>query len=32
MLGRVFQVLAFEKNTGAGARRLAGFKFARKPR
>jgi len=32
MLGRVFQVLALEKNVGAGATRLAGFKFAREPR
>ncbi|HEU0275476.1 MAG TPA: SAM-dependent methyltransferase [Candidatus Udaeobacter sp.] len=29
MLGRAFQVLALEKNIGPGARRLAGFKFAR---
>ena len=29
MLGRAFQVLALEKNVGAGATRLAGFKFAR---
>ena len=28
MLGRVFQVLALEKNVGAGTTRLAGFKFA----
>ena len=32
MLGRVFQVLALEKNVGAGTTRLAGFKFAREPR
>ena len=32
MLGRVFQVLALGKNIGASAQRLAGFKFARKPR
>jgi SAM-dependent MidA family methyltransferase len=32
MLGRAFQVLALEKNVGAGATRLAGFKFAREPR
>jgi SAM-dependent MidA family methyltransferase len=32
MLGRVFQVLALEKNIGAGAQRLAGFKFARERR
>ena len=37
MLGRVFQVLALEKNAaepakgGLGATRLAGFKFAREP-
>jgi SAM-dependent MidA family methyltransferase len=28
MLGRAFQVLALQKNVGAGATRLAGFKFA----
>jgi SAM-dependent MidA family methyltransferase len=32
MLGRGFQVLALEKNVGAGATCLAGFKFAREPR
>ena len=32
MLGRAFQVLALEKNVGAGATRLAGFKFARELR
>ena len=32
MLGRAFQVLALEKNVGAGAQQLAGFKFAREAR
>jgi SAM-dependent MidA family methyltransferase len=32
MLGRAFQVLALEKNVGAGATRLAGLKFARELR
>jgi SAM-dependent MidA family methyltransferase len=31
MLGRAFQVLALAKNSGSGAPRLAGFKFAREP-
>ena len=32
MLGRAFQVLTLGKNVGAGATRLAGFKFAREVR